>query len=66
MNRIIVEDDVLFSRKLKNDIPSFLEEKNYTLSIEVKTENFIHITSDKPDIAFIDIDLNNEDGIILV
>lgn len=62
MHILIIDDDLLFIEKLQNDIKKYFHHLS-NLEFILKNNQFLDIESNKIDIAFIDIDLINYNGI---
>lgn len=66
MNILIIDDDIPFSKKFKDDIYDFFMKYNDQVVIDIINFHFSDLSIHKRyDIIFIDIELPNTDGILL-
>lgn len=66
MNVLIIDDDITFSKKLKNDIHDYFMKYNDQVDIDIINFHFSDLSIYKRyDIIFVDIELPNTDGILL-
>ncbi|MGN1183467.1 MAG: LytR/AlgR family response regulator transcription factor [Faecalibacillus sp.] len=63
MKVIIIDDDYLFAKTLKEDVYHYFKQIDNDLSITLKCDHFLDFEMEEIDIAFIDIDLNVCNGI---
>ena len=65
MNVLMIDDDKSILKKLQTDFHNYFKCFNEKIDYEIKAENFLSIESTNVDVAFIDIDLVNYNGINL-
>lgn len=65
MKCIIIDDDIVFSKKLYKKIDTYLNTLFHDYHIEIVTEQFDKPQYNQYDIIFLDIDLRNQNGIQL-
>lgn len=66
MNVLIIDDDITFSKKFKNDIHDYFMKYNDQVDIDIINFHFSDLSIYKRyDIIFVDIELPNTDGILL-
>lgn len=65
MNVLIVDDDILFSKKLYHDFDSFFRDKNEVQKTDIVSTDFENIKYNNYDIIFMDINLIYLNGIDL-
>ena len=63
MNILIVEDDINFAYKLKQEFSSYFGNMDSLIEFDIVTRDFNHYRYSFYDIAFLDIQLNNFSGI---
>lgn len=63
MNILIIDDDRNFSLKLKNDFINEFKSVENIITVEIVNRDFSNIDIDDLDIAFLDIDLETDNGI---
>lgn len=63
MNILIVEDDINFAYKLKQEFSSYFGNMDSFIEFDIVTRDFNHYRYSFYDIAFLDIQLNNFSGI---
>ena len=63
MNVLIVEDDINFANKLRNEFQTFFQDAISSIKFDIVTNNYDNYDYSFYDIAFLDIQLNDFSGI---
>lgn len=63
MEVLIIDDDEIFARTLKNDFEHYFQNYDEHINIKMKCDHFLELDKEDIDVAFIDIDLNVCNGI---
>lgn len=63
MNVLIVEDDINFANKLRNEFQTFFQDAISSIKFDIVTDNYDNYDYSFYDIAFLDIQLNDFSGI---